>query len=51
MVMLTILRLYQAASAPKQYWVVLNTGHAQSFTIDPKGYMQRVDTFFDTYLR
>ncbi len=43
--------LYQAASAPKQSWVVSNAGHAQSFAIDPDGYMQRVDAFFDTYLR
>jgi pimeloyl-ACP methyl ester carboxylesterase len=43
--------LYQAASAPKQYWVVPNAGHAQSFAIDPDGYMQRVDAFFDTYLQ
>jgi len=43
--------LYQAASAPKQSWVVPNAGHAQSFAIDPDGYMQRVDAFFDTYLR
>src|SRR6266536_2319115 len=43
--------LYEAASATKQYWVVANAGHAQSFAIDPDGYMQRVDAFFDTYLR
>src|SRR6266496_1494620 len=43
--------LYQAAGAPKQSWVVPNAGHAQSFAIDPDGYMQRVDAFFDTYLR
>jgi uncharacterized protein len=42
--------LYQAASAPKQYWVVPNAGHAQSFALDPEGYIQRVNTFFDTYL-
>jgi len=42
--------LYQAASAPKQYWIVPNAGHAQSFAIDPDGYMQHVDAFFDTYL-
>ena len=42
--------LYRAASAPKQYWIVPNAGHAQSFTIDPDEYMQRVDAFFDTYL-
>jgi len=42
--------LYQAASAPKQSWVVSNAGHAQSFAIDPDGYMQHVDAFFDTYL-
>jgi uncharacterized protein len=42
--------LYQAAGAPKQYWIVPNAGHAQSFAIDPGGYMQRVDAFFDTYL-
>ena len=43
--------LYQAAGAPKQYWIVPSAGHAQSFAIDPDGYMQRVDAFFDTYLR
>jgi uncharacterized protein len=42
--------LYRAASNPKQDWVVPNAGHAQSFAIDPDGYMQRVDAFFDTYL-
>jgi len=42
--------LYQAAGAPKQYWIVPNAGHAQSFAIDPGGYMQRVDAFFDSYL-
>ncbi len=43
--------LYQAAGAPKQYWIVPNAGHAQSFAIDPDGYMRRVDAFFDLYLR
>ena len=43
--------LYQAAADPKQYWIVPNAGHAQSFAIDPDGYMQRVDAFFDSYLR
>jgi len=43
--------LYQAASNPKQYWVVPNAGHAQSFAVDPDGYMEHVDAFFDTYLR
>jgi dipeptidyl aminopeptidase/acylaminoacyl peptidase len=43
--------LYQAAGAPKQYWIVPNAGHAQSFAVDPGEYMQRVDAFFDTYLR
>ncbi len=42
--------LYQAASDPKQYWVVPSAGHAQSIAVDPNGYMQRVDAFFDTYL-
>jgi dipeptidyl aminopeptidase/acylaminoacyl peptidase len=42
--------LYRAASNPKQYWVVPNAGHAQAFAIDPDGYMERVDAFFDTYL-
>jgi uncharacterized protein len=28
--------LYHAASDPKQYWVVQNAGHSQSFAIDPK---------------
>ena len=43
--------LYQAASAPKQYWIVHNAGHAQSFAVDPDGYLEHVDAFFDTYLR
>lgn len=43
--------LYQAASAPKQYWIVHNAGHAQSFAVDPDGYMEHVNAFFDTYLR
>ena len=42
--------LYRAASDPKQYWVVPNAGHAQSFAVDPNEYMERVDAFFDTYL-
>jgi uncharacterized protein len=42
--------LYQAASAPKQYWIVPDAGHAQSFAIDPGGYMEQVDAFFDTHL-
>ena len=43
--------LYQAAGVPKQYWVVPNAGHAQSFAIDPEEYVEHVDTFFDAYLR
>jgi len=43
--------LYNAASNPKQYWVVPNAGHAQSFAIDPEEYVEHVETFFDTYLR
>jgi dipeptidyl aminopeptidase/acylaminoacyl peptidase len=43
--------LYQAAGAPKQYWIVPGAGHAQSYAVDPGQYMQRVDAFFDTYLR
>jgi dipeptidyl aminopeptidase/acylaminoacyl peptidase len=43
--------LYKAAGTPKQYWIVPGAGHAQSLAVDPGGYMQRVDAFFDTYLR
>jgi alpha/beta superfamily hydrolase len=42
--------LYQAAEAPKQYWVVSGAGHAQSFTVSTQEYMTRVSAFFDTYL-
>lgn len=42
--------LYQSAGSPKQYWVVPGASHAQSFTIDPVGYMMRVNAFFDAYL-
>ncbi len=41
--------LYSAAADPKQYWVVSGAGHAQSFSVDPQDYMQRVDAFFDTF--
>ena len=41
--------LYLAAADPKQYWVVPGAGHAQSFSVDPQDYMQRVDAFFDTF--
>ena len=43
--------LYQTAGNPKQYWVVPNAGHAQSFAIDPEDYVEHVETFFDAYLR
>ena len=42
--------LYSSAGKPKQYWVVPGAQHAQSFAIDPDGYIQRVDAFFDRYL-
>ena len=42
--------LYQTAGDPKQDWVVRGAGHAQSFSVDPHGYIQRVDAFFDAYL-
>ncbi len=42
--------LYQNAGDPKQYWVVPGANHAQSFAIDPDGYIQHVKAFFDTYL-
>ncbi len=43
--------LYRRASNPKQYWVVQGAQHAQAFTTDPEEYIQRVDAFFDRYLR
>lgn len=42
--------LFDSAGAPKQYWVVPGAQHAQSFDVDPQGYIQRVDAFFDEYL-
>lgn len=42
--------LYENAGDPKQYWIVPGAQHAQSFAVDPQGYMQRVDAFFDAYL-
>lgn len=39
--------LYQAAADPKQGWIVPGAGHAQSFSVDPGDYIQRVDAFFD----
>ena len=42
--------LYQAGGNPKQFWVVPNAEHAQSFAVGTAGYIARVDAFFDTYL-
>ncbi|WP_165423259.1 alpha/beta hydrolase [Ktedonosporobacter rubrisoli] len=42
--------LYQAASQPKQYWVVPGAGHAQAFDSDTAGYISHVNAFFDAYL-
>jgi pimeloyl-ACP methyl ester carboxylesterase len=42
--------LYQAGGNPKQFWVVPDAEHAQSFDVDTAGYIARVDAFFDTYL-
>jgi uncharacterized protein len=43
--------LYSRAGNPKQYWIVPGAQHAQSFSVDPEDYMQRVDAFFDQYLK
>ncbi len=42
--------LYNAASNPKQYWVVPGAAHAASFAVDTQGYIAHVNAFFDTYL-
>lgn len=42
--------LYNAASDPKQYWVVSGAEHAASFAVDAAGYTKHVEAFFDTYL-
>ena len=39
--------LYQAASTPKQDWIVPGADHAQAFDVDPQGYVAQVDGFFD----
>jgi dipeptidyl aminopeptidase/acylaminoacyl peptidase len=43
--------LFDNAGDPEQYWVVPGAQHAQSFATDPQEYVQRIDAFFDRYLR
>jgi uncharacterized protein len=42
--------LFKMARSPKQYWIVPNAEHAQSFDVDTAGYIAKVDAFFDIYL-
>ncbi|HET6312797.1 MAG TPA: CocE/NonD family hydrolase [Chloroflexia bacterium] len=43
-------RLYDAASGPKQLWVVNECGHAYAPVLAPDEYKQRVNGFFQRYL-
>ena len=38
-------RLYEAASCPKQYCMILGAGHIESVVKDPVNYWSKVDTF------
>lgn len=43
-------RLYDAASGPKELWVVNECGHAYAPVLAPDEYKQRVNGFFQRYL-
>ena len=44
--------LYQRANNPKdQLWIVHGAKHVGSFTVEPKEYLQKVTTFFQTALQ
>ena len=43
-------RLYQAAKAPKELWVVPGAGHVEAMKGAPPGYFQKVGDFFDQAL-
>lgn len=43
-------RLYEAASGPKQLWVVPECGHAYAPMLAPDEYKARVNSFFQRYL-
>jgi fermentation-respiration switch protein FrsA (DUF1100 family) len=38
-------RLYEAASCPKQYCMILGAGHIESVVKDPVNYWSKVDAF------
>jgi fermentation-respiration switch protein FrsA (DUF1100 family) len=40
-----VYRLYDAKPAPKQLWIVPNTGHADSYINFPEEYMEKVKEF------
>jgi uncharacterized protein len=44
------LRLFDAASEPKELLVVEGAGHAEAYAVDPETYRGRVLEFLDTYL-
>lgn len=43
--------MFKLAGDPKENWVVPTAGHAASYDVNTSGYIQRVDNFFDAYLR
>lgn len=43
-------RLYEAASGPKELWIVPDCGHAYAPVVAPDEYKRRVNEFFQKYL-
>ncbi len=43
-------RLYEAASCPKQYCMILGAGHIEGVVKDPTAYWTKVDSFIKKYL-
>jgi pimeloyl-ACP methyl ester carboxylesterase len=42
--------IFEAAGQPKELWIVDKATHTAALSIDPRGYAERVDKFFDQYL-
>jgi hypothetical protein len=42
-------RVYKAATGPKELWIVQGAGHASALGHDPTEYENRVVSFFEKY--
>ena len=44
-------RLLTAATGPKELWIVGGSGHLTGFFHDPAAYLDKLISFFNTYLK